>query len=238
MMDYSPVSTPPVGRSRTARRAVVLGLMTVTGLLVVVGLISIPSGAAAAETPIGPGTAATNSALAGQAVNPRVLADNVGVSPGDALTDDTDTPTTDDTTIKTKRPCGGCHPTSTTTKTKHPCGGCHPTTTTTTKHPCGVCHPTSTTTTTTTDDTDTTTSTTPTTTDSTAPGTGTSDNSGGTPGGQGNDYPSGPDQLAHTGSNPTLVPLVVIGSLLLILGGLLILVVRTRTHRSEQPPTT
>jgi hypothetical protein len=95
--------------------------------------------------------------------------------------------------------------------------------------------------TTTTDDADTTTATTATTattTDSTAPGTRTSDNGGGTQGKHDNDYPSGPDDLAYTGTSPALVPLVVVGSLLLILGGLLFLIARVRTHDHKRPPTT
>jgi hypothetical protein len=132
-------------------------------------------------------------------------------------TDDTTTTTTDDTTTTTDD--------TTTTTTDD--------TTTTTDD--------TDTTTTTTDDTDTTTtttSTTPTTTDSTAPGTGTSGNGGGAPGGKGNDYPSGPDDLAYTGSSPALIPLVVIGSLLLISGGLLFLAVHVRKHGRRRPPST
>ncbi len=88
MMKYSLVSTRATGRSRPKRWPVVLPLAIVTGLLVAVGSISAPR-AAAAEAPVGLGTAATYSVLGGQAVTntgPSVLAANVGVSPGTAIT--------------------------------------------------------------------------------------------------------------------------------------------------------
>jgi ice-binding like protein len=369
-MEYSPVSTRSVDRSRPKRWAVVLGLVVVTGLLVAVGLISVSSRASAAEAPIGLGTAATYSVLGGQAVTntgPSVLADNVGVSPGTAITgfppgiSNGDTHAGDahaagaqaDLTtayndaagraptaniagdlggltlttgvykasssigltgaltldaegdpnavfifqvgsalttasassinmINGAQPCNvywqvGSSATLGTTSTfkgtilaltsisvttgtnvegralarngqvsldtnvftEPGCETTTPTTTTTTDETTTTT--TTDTTTTTTDDTDTVTSTnstTSTTTNSTAPGAGTSVIGGGMPGGKGNDYPSGPDDLAYTGSSSALIPLFAIGSSLVILGSLLFLVVRARTHGRKRPPTT
>jgi hypothetical protein len=225
MMDYSPVSIRSADRSRPRRWAVVLGLVTVTGFLGVAGLISLPSRAAASEAPIGPGTAATYTAPRGQAVTntgTNILSDNVNVSPRTTII--VFPPGISDGATHAGDAAGRAT-TDTTTTTKHHCGGCHPTTTTTTD-------------TTTTDDTDTTTSTTPTGTDSTTPGTRTSHHAQGIPGGKENNHLSGPNDLAYTGSNPALISLVGIGSLLIILGGLLFVTARTRTHGHKRPPIT
>jgi hypothetical protein len=362
-MDYSPVSTRSTDRSHHRRWTVVLALVVVTGLLVAVGLISVAPRAAAAEAPIGLGTAATYSVLGGQAVTntgPSILDDNVGVSPGTAITGfppgitlgvahagdahaagaqaDLITAYNDAagraSTANIAGDLGGMTMTtgvytasssigltgtltldaqgdpnavfifqvgSTLTTASassvsmingaQPCNvywqigssatlgtastfkgtimaltsitvttgtnvegralarngqvsldsnifsapGCDipPTSTTTTTT-------TSTTsTTTTTDDTDTTATTT---TDSTAPDTGIAAGGGGLQGESdspfGPDSPSGPGNLANTGTSSALIPLIVVGSLLLILGGLLFLIVRVRMHGHKRPPTT
>jgi hypothetical protein len=375
MMDYFPIPTRATRQPR--RWAAVLGLVLVTGLLVAAGLISVPPRAAAAEAPIGLGTAATYSVLGGQAVTntgPSILADNVGVSPGTAITgfppgiangtvhagdahaagaqadltiayndaagraptaniaDDlggltltagvyhasssiglTGTLTLDaqgnpnavfvfqvGSTLTTAsasnvsmingaQPCnvywqiGSSATLGTTSAFKGTIlaltsisvttgttvegralarngqvsldtnvftePGCDTTATTTTTTATDTTTDTATSTTATTTATDTTTTATDTTTDTTTsttatttttgsagPGAGTTANGGGRPGGNGNDYPSGPDDLAHTGTSPALIPLLGVGSLLLVVGGLLLLIVRARTHSRRRPP--
>jgi hypothetical protein len=89
MMDVNPVQTRPV-EGNNARRwtaAVVFAAMTCTVLLV--GVLAVPSGADAAEAPVGLGTAASYSVLGGQTVTntgPTKLSGDLGVSPGTAIT--------------------------------------------------------------------------------------------------------------------------------------------------------
>jgi hypothetical protein len=363
MMDYSPFSTPTAERTRARRWAIALGLVAVTSLLVVLGAIAAPPHAAAAEAPVGLGTAATYSVLGGQAVTntgPSVLADNVGVSPGTAITGfppgiaNGDTHSADahaagaqsDLTIAYNDAAGrapdsdiagdlggltlnsgvynasssigltgtltldaqgdpsaafvfqvgstlttasashvsminGAQPcnvfwqigssatlgtTSTFTGTIMALTSITVTTGTTvqgralarngqvsldtnvfTEPGCDTTSPTTTTTTdttttgTTTTGTTTTTTgdtTTTTTTDSSVPGGGTTGNpgGGGAHGGNGDNHPSGPVGLANTGTSPALTALVAVGSLLLLLGGLLFVVARTRTPGRRMPP--
>ena len=74
----------------TRRRWIaLLGLGTVTGLLLAVASLSTAPGASAAEAPVGLGTAGTYAVLGGQAVTntgPSILFGDVGVSPGTAIT--------------------------------------------------------------------------------------------------------------------------------------------------------
>jgi hypothetical protein len=79
----------PVARFDYRRWTAVLGLVAVTGLLLVVASLSARSTALAAEAPVDLGTAQTYAVLGGQAVTntgPSILFGDVGVSPGTAIT--------------------------------------------------------------------------------------------------------------------------------------------------------
>jgi hypothetical protein len=111
----------------------------------------------------------------------------------------------------------------------HPCVLCAISTTTTeptttTKNPCHICGTTTTTTTTTTPTT--------TTTHSTVPSTTTSHSAG-----HAVTHHRNPPQLAYTGTSPALVPMLAIGSLLVVLGALLFVIVPARARRRSTTPT-
>jgi len=197
-------------------------LAAMTGLLAVLGLLSVPFPAAASETPIRQG----DSVLGDHAVTATdagIPDDNLDLSPGTAIT-------AIPPGIKNDRK----HAADT---TKNPCSHCDTTTTdtTTTTHPCGCDTTTTNPTTTTPEDTDTTTSTTTTTT-STSTGTGTTEPAGGTHVGNNDAAPPAPEALAHTGTNTALVQLLAVGVLLLVLGSLLFVIARARTRGRWTPP--
>lgn len=84
MNDFATMSRPAV-RFDYRRWAAVLGLVAVTGVLVLAALLSASPTASAAEAPVELGTAQTYAVLGGQAVTntgPSVLFGDVGVSPG------------------------------------------------------------------------------------------------------------------------------------------------------------
>jgi ice-binding like protein len=71
------------------RWTAVLGLVTVTGLLLMAASLSAPPRASAAEAPVDLGTAQTYAVLGGQAITntgPSILFGDIGVSPGTAIT--------------------------------------------------------------------------------------------------------------------------------------------------------
>jgi Ice-binding-like len=88
-MNDIPVLTGSAGRFDTRRWTVVVGLVAVFSLLLLAAALSVPPRASAAEAPVGLGTARTYSVLGGQTVTntgPSVLAGDVGVNPGTAIT--------------------------------------------------------------------------------------------------------------------------------------------------------
>jgi len=88
-MNDFPIVPQPVDRFSYRRWTAVLGLVTVTGLLLLAASLSTPPHASAAEAPVGLGTAQTYAVLGGQTVTntgPSVLFGDVGVSPGTAIT--------------------------------------------------------------------------------------------------------------------------------------------------------
>jgi ice-binding like protein len=89
MMAGNPVRTRPGGRSARTRWIIAVGLAVSTSPLLLVGLLSAPHEAYAAEAPVGLGTARAYSVLGGQTVTntgPSILNRNLGVSPGSAIT--------------------------------------------------------------------------------------------------------------------------------------------------------
>lgn len=88
-MDDRPVSTSSTGRSGRRQWTVVLGLAAVTGLLMVVGLVGMPTTASAQEATVDLGTAEPFLVLGGQTVTntgPTIVDGDLGVSPGSAVT--------------------------------------------------------------------------------------------------------------------------------------------------------
>jgi hypothetical protein len=154
-------------------------------------------------------------------------------TPGDTTTTTDETTTPTDTTTDTT--------TTTTTTTTDDTTTTEETTTTTGETTTTTGETTTTTgeTMTTTDDSESTTSPISTTTESTGPGGGGSETGGGGATAPANYYPSGPDDLASTGVNPWLTPLLAVGVLLLALGGLLLTIARgRRTSRVTDHRTT
>ncbi|WP_414637432.1 ice-binding family protein [Amycolatopsis sp.] len=87
-MDGDPARVNSKSGSRRALWCAVVGLVSVTSILVLVGALPTPQ-ASAAEAPVGLGTAGSYSVLGGQAVTntgPSTLAGDLGVSPGTAIT--------------------------------------------------------------------------------------------------------------------------------------------------------
>jgi ice-binding like protein len=81
--------TRSIGRFDARRWTVVVGLVAVLSLLLLAAAWSVPPRASAAEAPVGLGTAASYSALAGTTVTntgPTTLDGDLGVSPGTAIT--------------------------------------------------------------------------------------------------------------------------------------------------------
>jgi len=88
MNDFSN-KTRPVNRLNRRRWTAALGLVAVTGLLLLAASLSTSPTASAADAPVGLGTAETYAVLGGQAVTntgPSNLFGDVGVSPGTAIT--------------------------------------------------------------------------------------------------------------------------------------------------------
>lgn len=88
-MNVIPAMTKSAGRFDSSPWTVILGLVAVTGIVLLAVSLSVPSRASAAEAPVGLGTAQTYSVLGGQTVTntgPSILAGDVGVGPGTAIT--------------------------------------------------------------------------------------------------------------------------------------------------------
>jgi hypothetical protein len=87
MMDVNPVQTRPVEGHNARRWTAAVALAAVMCTVLLVGVLAVP--ADAAEAPVGLGTAASYSVLAGQTVTntgPSKLSGDLGVSPGTAIT--------------------------------------------------------------------------------------------------------------------------------------------------------
>jgi hypothetical protein len=87
MMSVNPVQTRPVEGHNARRWAAAVALAAVMCTVLLVGVLAVP--ADAAEAPVGLGTAASYSVLAGQTVTntgPSKLSGDLGVSPGTAIT--------------------------------------------------------------------------------------------------------------------------------------------------------
>lgn len=116
MMDYSSVSTRTAEGTRYGRLPAVLGLAVVTGLLVLVGFISAPARAEAAEAPVEYGSAALPLVLAGQPAAESGPVLRRSTTPPCNVCGTTTTTTTATHTTTTGHPCPICGTTTTTTQ--------------------------------------------------------------------------------------------------------------------------